>query len=636
MRRSSWIALAAVLAATAIAYHAVCRGGFVYDDLALVQSNPTIRSFANIGDWFTRSFWRDVYNPADSDHIPYYRPVVTCVLALGHALGGDSPLAYHLIDLALHLTSTALVFFLAIRFLGDSPRALAGAAAAGLAFGLHPAHTEDVAWVSGVSDVVATALALGASICCLRASDLLAGAGPSGGAARSRIAAFLTGGFFLALLAFLAKESALALPFAVAAADWLIAEKVGIRRALPWLAVLAAAAAYMAARVGIFGPRAGFDITQTDMALPDWRYRSLRIELFANYLQTLAWPFDLNAFRPLRVDLTPDSPEIHLARWITGGAALGGAILAALAARHRAARAPLAFVLVMALTILPQIASPRSLGHFVFADRYLYIPSIGFCWLLGWAFAKAAEVRLGLAILLFAPWLCAYGWKTLERVPVWSDERSLFTQSAIESPDCATVRLALGRLALDEYQRSGDAKDLDAAFARFASAIEQGLRNRVFVSNQDVLQAYLGLASIHMIRHRVEEALSVYQQAIDLYPSCEEAHMLAGVALAQLGNLAQAESQLKRAIELRPTYGAAHYNLANYYFNQNQLSLAEASARDALRIEARNVETRQLLGTILANLGKKGEAAEVLRPILEQNPNHPSAARIRAFLESLR
>ena len=118
MRRSSWIALAAVLAATAIAYHAVCRGGFVYDDLALVQSNPTIRSFANIGDWFTRSFWRDVYNPADSDHIPYYRPVVTCVLALGHALGGDSPLAYHLIDLALHLTSTALVFSWQSVFLG--------------------------------------------------------------------------------------------------------------------------------------------------------------------------------------------------------------------------------------------------------------------------------------------------------------------------------------------------------------------------------------------------------------------------------------------------------------------------------------------------------------------------------------
>jgi tetratricopeptide (TPR) repeat protein len=620
VNRRQAAALALALAATAVAYHGVLTAGFVYDDLALVKTNPSIRSLSHAGEWFSRSFWRDVYNPADADNIPYYRPVVTLTLAMGYAISGLDAWGYHALNLGLHLVNVALVFVFALRFGGT-----ASAAVAALAFGLLPVHTENVAWISGVSDVVATALGLTGSLLLVRATE-----------SPHRRALAAAGGFAAILLSFLAKESALTLPVAMLGVFLLTTDGVKLRALWPWLAVPAAGAVYMACRVAVFGPAAGFDLVQTHLALPEWRLRSLRYELLSSYTGSFVQPFDLNAFRVLRVDLTPESPEIARAWWtaLTFAAVFFAAGLASL--RWRAARAPFAFLVFIVLLTLPQMARPQSLGHFVFADRYLYVPSLGFCWLLGTLHGLAARVSSLTAAAAFAVLLCAFGWRTTDRVPAWRDEFALFAQSEKDSPDCATVLCALGRIHLERYQQKGDRQDLDVARAKFAAIVDKRLRERVFVSNQDLLQAYLGLAGIHMLEGRPEAALSVYEQAIERYPRSEDAHMLAGVALAQVGNTGRAEDELLKALELRPKFSQAHYNLGNLYLIRGELARAAASLRMALDIDPEFVEARLALATALVNDGKPDEAASVLRWVVEKRPDHPAIPKVRSFLESLK
>lgn len=598
------LGLALALVATAAAYHGVARAGFVYDDLALIEQNPSVRSFSNVGDWFARSFWRDAYNPADADRIPYYRPMVTCVLAVGHALGGGAPAAHHLVVLALHLAVTAAVFALARRFLAPF-----GATVAALAFGLIPVHVESVAWISGLSDVTASFFGLGAALTLFAARDARDRGARASSGAMSALSAVLM------LLAFLTKESALAFPFIVAALDvW--ARPAGARRTIaPYLGYAAAAAVYLALRVRVFGSaRAGFDLRPTDFGIPDWRYATLPFELFARYLGKLLEPFRLNAFRPLRVDLEPTSAPVIAG--VAATAAFGALLIAVfLGARRRPAmRVPLAALAAMTVAILPMVANPRGIGHFVFCERFLYLPSLGFAWLVGWiadaAFARSRPAALAGAALL----LGAYAWRTMDRVPVWRDEETLFEQSKIDSPDSATVRRSLGRVYLEKFQSNPDRALVDRALEEFKASIDDERCRRVFVSNDDAVQGPLGIAWCHLILGRPALALGVADQVIERFPNTEEAHALAGVAAAQVGNAERALQSMRRAIEIRPNFARAHANLGHFHLMRGEFAQAATALQDSLKVEPSNAEVRMDLARALSGLNREDEA----RALVEQ------------------
>ncbi|MFN0207748.1 MAG: tetratricopeptide repeat protein [Planctomycetota bacterium] len=630
-RRDVFSCLAAVLV-TALSYHAVRSAGFVYDDLALIESNPSIRSFTNIGKWFTSSFWREVYNPADADQIPYYRPIVTIVLAIGNWISGLDPAGYHLLNLTIHCANTALIFKFARRYLSAF-----GAGVAAAAFGVHPAHVESVAWVSGISDVTATFFGILASLFIIACGDAMTAEGPR---RKLQILLLWIASFLLSLAAFLTKESAIGIPLAVFVVEFFVVKQAAASNAkpsnwirfLPYFAAAAAGLLYYYIRVQIFGPGAGFGLKQTEFYFPDWRYRSLRFELLKDYFSTAAYPFESNAFRTLRIDWTETSPEIRSAWLATLGIIAMYGAAALLALRYHFARAPLAFLLFFLIVTLPQIASPMSLGHFIFAERYLYIPVIGLALLLGWIFDVTSKKSVLAAFLIFIPILGAYAWKTLDRVPVWHDEFSLFSESEKASPDCATVKCALGRILLAEYQNTGNVAALDLAFEKFKAGIANSIRDRVYVSNHDVIQSYLGLASIQMIRGLHDAALSIFEQVALKFPKCEEAYNLAGVALSSIGNFDRAEENFKKALALRPTFANAYFNLGNLYINRGSLALAVQPLREAIRIEPTNAHAHVALATALFNLDQKSEAARVLAQYLETNPEGPGSDRVRAAL----
>jgi protein O-mannosyl-transferase len=183
----------AVLLLTAAVYLPVLWFGFVCDDSGQIVESHARYTWSAVPSYFGS----DVWNFIVTGKTDYYRPVFLLWMMLNSKLFGLNTALLHAAALGLHLGVTLLLYFLALR-LTRSP-VISGAAA--LLFGIHPVHIEAVAWLSGVTESLFAALALGAILCQFRGRR--------------------AGALLLFALAIFAKETAVVLPILLAACDWL-------------------------------------------------------------------------------------------------------------------------------------------------------------------------------------------------------------------------------------------------------------------------------------------------------------------------------------------------------------------------------------------------------------------------------
>src|SRR5215469_15821636 len=152
-RKPQW-PIVALLALTAFTYAATLRFGYVYDDVLQIENNPRIKSVDYLPSYFTRQVWAQ----AQGQPANLYRPFFLSWLWLNFEIFGSSPAGWHLTAILMHLLSVWLVYLLAKKLLPDE--GISAYLAAGI-FALHPAHVEAVAWISGATEPLSTALFLG-------------------------------------------------------------------------------------------------------------------------------------------------------------------------------------------------------------------------------------------------------------------------------------------------------------------------------------------------------------------------------------------------------------------------------------------------------------------------------------------
>ena len=68
---------------------------------------------------------------------------------------------------------------------------------------------------------------------------------------------------------------------------------------------------------------------------------------------------------------------------------------------------------------------------------------------------------------------------------------------------------------------------------------------------------------------RFDEAVSTLTRAATLDPNDPQTHNYLGIACSRKGWQQVAEQEVRKAIELNPNYGDAHFNLAVIYATQN-------------------------------------------------------------------
>ncbi len=479
----------------------------------------------------------------------YHRPVVLLSLRIDDLLGGGAAFAFHLTNVLLHAAASVLTLLLLRAWLRGAAAALAGA----LVFAVHPAHVESVAFVSGRTDLWIATLGLAAALAWTRWRRGERRAGPAAA--------------LLFMLALFAKESAYLLPAALLAISALLPDDVRDprpwwRRQAGWLGAAALTMAVAAAlRVGVAGigfgegaatagSRLGADLATRLGHLP---------ALLAWYLRLLLAPWPLNAYWSVQ-HLSPGAIT-----WVAAILALGVVALA----RRRGA-AGLAWTLVFLLPVLgfaPLQGAP-------FAERFLYLPSFGWCLVIGALHARVADAgRRGFAAGAATALVLVLAAATLARVPVWRDDATLFTDIARRSPGEYVVQHDLGAA----LHRAGDASGSLAAYRRAVALAP---------THEPSLRA-LGVAE--GAAGNLEASYALLERAVAADPRRPEAHCNFAVIAARLGRGELAETHFRRAVELRPDYALAVAGLCE--------TLAARGDRDGAR---RQLATLQRLDPRLA------------------------------------
>jgi tetratricopeptide (TPR) repeat protein len=578
-RTAPWLlpALAALLL-----FLPVLGAGFVHDDVVLLRDNPNIRSLGGIAQGFTQPYWEIAADPRA--HVGgFYRPLGVTAFVLLHAVGGGSPLPFHLASLLLHAAVSALVAVLALR-LGWRPLA---AGLAGALFALHGMHVEAVAWASSLTYLIAAVGVLGGAVALLDRRWFLAG--------------------LLFLAGMLGQEAAIG-PWLLAVAYQALRgdlEGAGPRRR-GLVALLASGAALYLLRFQAFDdPRAGFfGRPITELALPPAELWAISFSVQLEALRHLVAPWPHLPFRPL-----PSPERITLAdpeRWLPallGALALLGAaswwLRDALRWRRGGCPSPLLLPLGLMFAALLPLLSVSNLGQFPFEERFLYLPSAGFALAAGWLLARWRAATWAAAPLLAVH--AASAWVT---VPHWADEESFTSWGMEASPNAMMPFNEHGRLRLEAAAQLPPG---DPERVRLAELAEEdytkGLQISVaewVVTSIDRQQGNFGLATALFYQGAYDLAKDAYEQILERWPDSAQALHGLGTTLAEQGAALLAEGReeegrrlLEQALE-------------------KQVGVCELAPGWDAALHAR--------GLVLARLGRAAEAVDWLEQAFAANP----------------
>jgi tetratricopeptide (TPR) repeat protein len=580
-------------------YFNALSGAFVYDDKTQIVDNPWIRDIGNIPTIFSKSVSSYQSKRITSN---YYRPLMHIVYMLNYHVFGLKPWGFHLVNILFHCGVSVLVFLIIRRFLPElgittflgylSPPFIAA-----MLFASHPIHTEAVTWIAGLPDVSFTFFYLLSLYLYISFRD---------GAKRCYPWSILS--FSVATLF---KEPALTLPIILIAYDYLLKKLdetffVRIKRYLPYIVV---SAIYLLARYYALGRFAPVEF-YADLST----YESIInvLPLFREYLTSLLWPFNLNLWHTFH----PISSLFEVKGMISIIVTVVFFVVAVSA--YRKNKVLFFGLLLLVIPLLP-VFYIKGIGWKPYAERYLYLPSVGYVLLpavfLSWANEKLPRAAKSISIVLIII-VGLYAVGTITRNNVWKDSFTLWSETAEESPDSAVAHSELGITYVAQGQ-------LDRAIAEFQTALRL---------KPDYVEAHNNLAKAYGSQGRLDGAIAESQIVLRLKPRDAVAHNNLGAAYGSQGQLDRAIAEFQIALRLKPDYAEAHHNLGAACLSQGQLDRAIAEFQTALRLKPDDAEVHYGLGAAYLSQGQLDRAIAEFQTALRLKPDD---AKVRRRLHDL-
>ncbi len=279
----------------------------------------------------------------------------------------------------------------------------------------------------------------------------------------------------------------------------------------------------------------------------------------------------------------------------------------------------------------------------IMADRYLYLPILGFCLLLS---TTLLHLRISIRHPLVVSLILFYVVITVSRNNIWRDEFSLWHRSSQSSLCSFTTYNNLGTqynkkgypdAALRYYQKALQ-KAKEVGFIQYATVYynignayeKKGLQNQAATAYEkairmklDYHQAHNNLGKVYFTQGRYDDAIAEYNTAITIDPNFAYAYNNLGVLYNKLGRQEDAVSAYKKALSLDPHYGDAYYNLGNIYEIRKEYDLALEAYQNALKVDPSQVYVHNNLGTIYDKKGHLEDAIAEYKQAIRLDPAYP-------------
>ena len=585
--------------------------GFATDDLQQILNNQLIKDLKNIPMTFTNSVWSFTSSDIVFSVDLYYRPLFNVLLAINYAIFGVTAWGWHMVNVLIHTGVTMLVFKVLYELTEQRWLSMASASL----FAVHPAHAESVAWISGVTDPLMSLLLLPGFLFYLRYHKTR----------RKQYLLLTLVAYFLALLC---KETALAFPLILVYCEaFYFVERASKKRRVGQALVLAfglslPTAAYFLMRYAVVGsafPGAGQQ-TPLGPAL-----MTIPIAL-AKYLKLLVVPWGYSYQH-----LTYFVEGLADTRFVGPLALLTVLTICIALVRSKL----LVFSSVWLLVWLaPALAALRRFDpEYLVQERYLYLPSMGFCLAVGmgihWLSTRrqAAVVGDKIGATVLGIMIAGWGIANFAQNRVWNNSVSVLANCVAVEPDSGRAHSALSQ----HYFVAGKTRDAEAAAQK---AIEL---------DPQFTGGYMNLSYFNKQYGRLDQAIDYLEQAAAaIEPSTSTrnglatVHLNLGLLYSERGNRAQAEKNLVRSVELWQR-AVGSYHLGMFYFSQARFEDARSMLEQVSRqVPPGYAPIRASLGALYERLGEPDRArAEYSRYLELALPNAPDRANVQQRLSAL-
>lgn len=570
-RRKIIVSLAIILLVTFLSYIPTLQNDFIFlDDDSHLLDNPAVRVLdgAHIKQMFTTTVSK------------VYVPLTFLTFAVEHHFFRYSPFIYHLDNLLLHLAVTALVFFFALQ-VGLPLRA---ALIAGLIFGIHPMHVESVSWVTERKDVLYSFFYM-LALCSYwkYLSD--------------RKVLFYTASIVFGLCSILSKPMALSLPLVLFACDLLKGRTFD--RKMVWEKIPHFVVAVSIAWI-TYSLNARIPGENVQSGTIIWVYT------FVFYIRQFLFPFILVPMYALPEPIA--LMNIHYAGSVV-------VFLLILGFLYRMRRNPwIVFAaLYYFLSIFFLLRYDNVVDKSIVADRFMYLPCLGICFLLGYGADKLLQmtkerlevlnVGLIVCLVIIAGWL---GSKTFQQTQIWRASIPFWSYVLQYYPDNA---MAYGNRG-EAYR---DQKKYDLAMADF---------NKSIAVDPEYVESYNSRGQMYGMMGEMDLALDDFKRVIELSPNFDEAYNNIGVIYSMQEKPDEAVKYYEKAAEIDPFNVDALHNMGDYYYKKGEFEKALDSFNRIVAIDPASAIAYNRRGLLYSLRREYGQALKDMDHALALAPNN--------------
>jgi len=595
---------------------------YAFDDYIVITGNSfTQQGFAGIYDLMTRDFFEGIYGPQGMDLTGgRYRPLSLIMFAIEEQLSPGNPFLGHFINIVLYALTGMMLFKVLKNWLDRIDGGVVVAFITTLLFITHPIHTEAVANIKSRDEVLAFLLILVTMHGIYKAfrddED------------NKKWLGIALATFFLSMLS---KENAFTYIVLIPLSLFVL-QKVSLEKAIKFsVPFFVVAGAYIAFRTAMLyqEPIPGMEVVAENPDIMENPFVGANAATKLATIGVILLHYIMLLFVPHPMSSDYSFNQIPWTSFADPMALLGWAIYIGIGlyAAIRIWKKD-----VIALGILLYLAPLSLVTNLVFnigapmADRFLYVPSFGFCLIIAYLIVKYGKVysfdqlkkKLPILAGLVVVTLLFSG-KTIARNPDWYNNEKLFAKDVNSSPNSAKIHYyyanSLLKKFLDESidvkkPSAGDLAILNESDAHFTRSYEINPKFHHTTYN-------LGLVNIH--KKKPQDALKWLKYTLELQPHHGKSHeqlvrvygeflnqpekalehlnivlstpegqahasnyQHLGILNAMKGNITEAENAFVKAATMDATIAKSCYsNLSGMYGNMANVAQSQGDAAKA-------------------------------------------------------
>lgn len=506
-------------------------GGFVYDDEAQIVDNPYIKSFVYLPKVITSCIW-EISLPACKNYTLYYRPLHSLSYIFTYAVSSE-PWIFHLVNLAYY----AIFCYLLLLLLSALLKNRLAVYVVLFLFLLHPIHSEVVIWIGAVPELLLGIFALLMFLAHI---------------SHYRYKDWLTAVFYF--LALLSKETAIVLPVFLLLYDYFAKKEkinwVYIKQLWRFGAIFAIYLVMRLYAVGLPAKRIGGQ----ELHFLE-RFYGI-VYAFGEYIKKTIYPHDFN----LHIPFEPLTSVLDGRLWPAAILCLAFLIFFTYGLRTRKNIIVIGLS-IFVLFLLPPLIPMFLGGEYLIAERYLFLPSLGFAIVFGAYIAQFLGSKNKTKQLAAWFFLCAifalYAKAAYAQNIFWRSSKVLYEhvhlQNVKRGYPVDSVYFNLALIAEEEG-------DIDKA----RKIYEEIISNTKDIQAREE-GAYNNLGNIYYEEGKVDEAIELFKKAIEINKKHRFAFHNLAVALLDKGMYADAIQHDIKALGVDLGYKAPLEHLRKIY-----------------------------------------------------------------------